>query len=46
MKCLAGPTSVRFGKNRLDDADIVIVAMGSLAMEAIVAADMLRRRRP
>jgi pyruvate/2-oxoacid:ferredoxin oxidoreductase alpha subunit len=29
-------------ENRLDDADIVIVAMGSLAMEAIVAADMLR----
>jgi len=31
-----------FWKDRLDDADIVIVAMGSLAMEAIVAADMLR----
>ena len=31
-----------FWENRLDDADIVIVAMGSLAMEAIVAADMLR----
>jgi pyruvate/2-oxoacid:ferredoxin oxidoreductase alpha subunit len=30
-------------ENRLDDADIVIVAMGSLAMEAIVAADMLRK---
>jgi pyruvate/2-oxoacid:ferredoxin oxidoreductase alpha subunit len=29
-------------ENRMDDADIVIVAMGSLAMEAIVAADMLR----
>jgi pyruvate/2-oxoacid:ferredoxin oxidoreductase alpha subunit len=29
-------------ENRLDDADIVIVAMGSLAMEAIVTADMLR----
>jgi pyruvate/2-oxoacid:ferredoxin oxidoreductase alpha subunit len=29
-------------EDRLDDADIVIVAMGSLAMEAIVAADMLR----
>ena len=29
--------------DRLDDADIVIVAMGSLAMEAIVAADMLRQ---
>jgi pyruvate ferredoxin oxidoreductase alpha subunit len=29
-------------ENRLDDADVVIVAMGSLAMEAIVAADMLR----
>ena len=26
----------------LDDADIVMVAMGSLAMEAMVAADMLR----
>ena len=31
-----------FWENRLDGADIVIVAMGSLAMEAIVAADMLR----
>ncbi len=31
-----------FWENRMDDADIVIVAMGSLAMEAIVAADMLR----
>ena len=31
-----------FWENGLDDADIVIVAMGSLAMEAIVAADMLR----
>jgi len=31
-----------FWENRLDDADIVIVAMGSLAMEAIIAADMLR----
>jgi pyruvate/2-oxoacid:ferredoxin oxidoreductase alpha subunit len=31
-----------FWENRLGDADIVIVAMGSLAMEAIVAADMLR----
>jgi pyruvate/2-oxoacid:ferredoxin oxidoreductase alpha subunit len=31
-----------FWENRLDDADIVIIAMGSLAMEAIVAADMLR----
>jgi pyruvate ferredoxin oxidoreductase alpha subunit len=29
-------------ENRLDDADIVIVAMGSLAMEAMIAADMLR----
>ena len=29
-------------ENRLDDADVVIVAMGSLAMEAIAAADMLR----
>jgi pyruvate/2-oxoacid:ferredoxin oxidoreductase alpha subunit len=28
--------------DRLDDADVVIVAMGSLAMEAIVAADILR----
>ena len=32
-----------FWENGLDDADIVIVAMGSLAMEAIVAADMLRK---
>lgn len=31
-----------FWQDRLDDADIVIVAMGSLAMEAIVAADTLR----
>ncbi len=31
-----------FWENRLDDADVVIVAMGSLATEAIVAADMLR----
>jgi len=31
-----------FWENRLDDADVVIVAMGSLAMEAIVAADVLR----
>jgi pyruvate/2-oxoacid:ferredoxin oxidoreductase alpha subunit len=31
-----------FWENRLDDADVVIVAMGSLAMEAMVAADMLR----
>jgi pyruvate ferredoxin oxidoreductase alpha subunit len=31
-----------FWKDRLDDADIIIVAMGSLAMEAMVAADMLR----
>jgi pyruvate/2-oxoacid:ferredoxin oxidoreductase alpha subunit len=30
-------------EDRLDDADVVIVAMGSLAMEAIVAADMLRK---
>ncbi len=29
-------------EDRLDDADIVMVAMGSLAMEAMVAADMLR----
>jgi pyruvate ferredoxin oxidoreductase alpha subunit len=31
-----------FWEDGLDDADIVMVAMGSLAMEAIVAADMLR----
>jgi len=31
-----------FWEDKLDDADIVIVAMGSLAMEAIVAADILR----
>jgi len=31
-----------FWEDKLDDADVVIVAMGSLAMEAIVAADMLR----
>ena len=31
-----------FWEYRLDDADIVIVAMGSLAMEAMVAADTLR----
>jgi len=31
-----------FWEDRLDDADIIIVAMGSLAMEAIVAAEMLR----
>ena len=31
-----------FWEDELDNADIVIVAMGSLAMEAIVAADMLR----
>ncbi len=30
-------------EHRLDDADVVIVAMGSLAMEATVAADMLRK---
>ncbi len=30
-------------EDRLDDADIAIVAMGSLAMEAIVATDMLRQ---
>ena len=29
-------------EDRLDDADVVIVAMGSLAMEAMVAGDMLR----
>lgn len=32
-----------FWEHRLDDADVIIVAMGSLAMEAIVAADTLRR---
>jgi len=32
-----------FWEDKLDDADIVIVAMGSLAMEAIVAADILRK---
>jgi pyruvate/2-oxoacid:ferredoxin oxidoreductase alpha subunit len=31
-----------FWKDNLDDADIVIVAMGSLAMEATVAMDMLQ----
>jgi len=31
-----------FWEKGLDEADVVIVAMGSLAMEAIVAADMLR----
>ena len=31
-----------FWEDRLDDAEIVIVAMGSLAMEATVAADILR----
>jgi pyruvate ferredoxin oxidoreductase alpha subunit len=31
-----------FWEDRLDDADIVIVAMGSLVMEALVAADTLR----
>jgi pyruvate ferredoxin oxidoreductase alpha subunit len=31
-----------FWEHRLDDADVVIVAMGSLAMEATVAADTLR----
>ncbi len=31
-----------FWEDGMDDADIVIVAMGSLAMEAVVAADMLR----
>ena len=33
-----------FWENKLDDANVVIVAMGSLAMEAIVAADMLRKQ--
>ena len=32
-----------FWEDSLDDADIAIVAMGSLAMEAIVAAEMLRK---
>jgi pyruvate/2-oxoacid:ferredoxin oxidoreductase alpha subunit len=31
-----------FWKDSMDDADIVIVAMGSLAMEAKVAMDLLR----
>ena len=31
-----------FWEDRLGDADIIIVAMGSLALEAIVAANMLR----
>ena len=31
-----------FWEDRMDDAEITIVAMGSLAMEAIVAADILR----
>ncbi len=31
-----------FWKDNVEDADVVIVAMGSLAMEALVAADMLR----
>jgi len=31
-----------FWEDRLDDADVVIVAMGSLAMEAILAAGILR----
>jgi pyruvate/2-oxoacid:ferredoxin oxidoreductase alpha subunit len=31
-----------FWVDRLDDADVVIVAMGSLVMEATVAADILR----
>lgn len=33
-----------FWEDKMDDADIVIIAMGSLAMEAIVAADMLREQ--
>jgi pyruvate/2-oxoacid:ferredoxin oxidoreductase alpha subunit len=32
-----------FWEDGLDDADVVIVAMGSLAMESILAADMLRK---
>lgn len=31
-------------KDNMDDADIAIVAMGSLALEAIVASDMLRKQ--
>ena len=31
-----------FWEDSMDDAEVAIVAMGSLAMEAIVAADMLR----
>ena len=31
-----------FWEDGLDDADIIIVAMGSLAMEASIAADILR----
>jgi pyruvate/2-oxoacid:ferredoxin oxidoreductase alpha subunit len=31
-----------FWEDRMDDAEIVMVAMGSLAMEAMAAADMLR----
>jgi len=31
-----------FWEDRMDDADIAIVAMGSLAMEAVLAANMLR----
>jgi len=31
-----------FWEDRMDDAEVAIVAMGSLAMEAIVAADMLQ----
>jgi pyruvate/2-oxoacid:ferredoxin oxidoreductase alpha subunit len=31
-------------KDNMDDADITIVAMGSLALEAIVASDMLREK--
>ena len=33
-----------FWEDRMDDAEVAIVAMGSLAMEAIVAADMLREQ--
>ena len=31
-------------EDRIDDAEIIIVAMGSLALESLVAADMLREK--
>jgi pyruvate/2-oxoacid:ferredoxin oxidoreductase alpha subunit len=34
--------AIMFWEDRMDDADIAIVATGSLAMEAVVAANMLR----